>query len=71
MVGRQSWRSGSGWETLPDIRKLSVDPPGDPELVGRPTRRSGSPDHLRRSGTGRETQPRSVTGQETHTEVRK
>ena len=41
MVERQSWKSGSGRETLPDIRKWSGDPPGDPDLAGRPTQRSG------------------------------
>ena len=42
MVGRPSPRSESGWETLPEVRKWSVDPPGGPEMVGRPSRWSGS-----------------------------
>ena len=37
---------GDGTETLPEVRKWSGDPPGGPELVGRPAWTSG---------TGRET----------------
>ena len=50
LVGRRSCRSGSGGETLPEVRNWSVilpvvwnwseDPPGRPEVVGRPSRRS-------------------------------
>ena len=48
MVGRPSWRSGSGRETLPKFWKWLGDPIEGPEVVGRPTRMSGS---------GRETHP--------------
>ena len=51
--------SGTAWETLPEFRKWSEalpqvqncsgDPPGHSELLGRPSRRSG---------TGRETLPK-------------
>ena len=72
MVGRQSRRSGSGQETLPEVRKWSGDPIGGSELVGR---------RSQRSGTGRKTLPearkcsetlrRSGSGWETVSEVRK
>ena len=48
MVGRPFWRSGSGWETLLDLRKwseslpevwnLSGDPSGGPKMVGTPSK---------------------------------
>ena len=34
--------SGTGRETLPEVRKWLADPPGGPEIVGRPSQRSGS-----------------------------
>ena len=49
---RQSRKCGTGWVNLPEVRKWwetlqevlkwSGDPPGGPELVGRPSPRSGS-----------------------------
>ena len=49
MVSRPFRRSGSGWESLPEVRKWSEilpedwkrseDPPGGPQLVGRYSRR--------------------------------
>ena len=42
MVKRPSRSSGSGWETLSEVRKWSRDPLGVPEVVGRPSRRFGS-----------------------------
>ena len=69
MVVRHSRWSGSGRDTIPAVRKWSGDPPGGPEVVGRPSRRiqnwSGDPPGgpevvcrpARRSGSGRETLP--------------
>ena len=34
--------SGSGWETLPDVREWSGGPPRCPGVVGRPSQMSGS-----------------------------
>ena len=58
MVGRSVYRPGSGWEPLqhvlersgfpPAVQKWSGDPPGIPEVLGRPSSRSG---------IGRETLP--------------
>ena len=48
MVKRTSRRSGSGRETLLEVRKWLRDPPRGPEVVGRASRSSGS---------GRETLP--------------
>ena len=42
MVGMPSQMSGSGWETLTNVRKWSGVTPGCPGVVGRPTRMSGS-----------------------------
>ena len=53
LVWRPSWRSGTGLETLPKVRKWSGDPTGSVELVGRP---------FCRSGTGRETLPETGSG---------
>ena len=39
---RFSRRFGIGRETLPMVRNWSGDPPGGPELVGKPSRRCGS-----------------------------
>ena len=61
VVGRPSRRSGSRWETLPDVRKWSGYPPGGPELVGRPSRRS----------KWLEDPPGGPSGWETLSEVRK
>ena len=36
LVGRPSLRSGSGQETLPEVRKWSEDPPGGLEVVEDP-----------------------------------
>ena len=36
VVGRPSRMSGSGWETLMDVRDRSGDPPGCPGVVGVP-----------------------------------
>ena len=66
VIGRPSQRSGTGWETILEVRKWletipevwnwSGDPPEDVELVGRHSRRSGSSRRpSRRSGTGWET----------------
>ena len=51
MVERSSLGCGTGretlpefrkwWETLQEVLKWSGDPPGEPELVGRPSPRSG------------------------------
>ena len=68
MVSVTSQRFGSGLETLPEVLKLSADTPEVPEVVGRPSRRSGSGrETFRRSevvgrpsrisGNGRETLP--------------
>ena len=69
MVGGPSLRSESGRETHPEVQKWSGEPPGSPEMVGGPSRRSGSgrgdppggPEVVegpsRRSGSGRETLP--------------
>ena len=50
--------SGSGWETLPEVRKWSGDPLAGPEVVRSPI---GGPELVgrlsQRSGTGRETLP--------------
>ena len=40
MVGRPSGGSRSGRETLREVRKWLGDPPGVPEVVGRPSPRS-------------------------------
>ena len=42
MVGRPARRSGSGWETILEVQKLSGDPHGGTEVVRRPSRKSGS-----------------------------
>ena len=34
VVGRLCRRFGTGWETQPEVRNWSGDPPGSPELVG-------------------------------------
>ena len=34
--------SGSGQDTVPEVRKWSVDAPTGLEVVGRPSRRTGS-----------------------------
>ena len=76
VVGRLSWRSGSGWETFPDFLKWSVTLPkfrkwsGDPfcgqVVVGRPSRRSGSGRQtLPEVRQCRETLQRSESGRET------
>ena len=69
VVGRPSRRSGSGQETLPEVRKWSGDPPGGSKVVGRPFRgpelvgrhsrevRKWSGDTHERSGSGRVTLP--------------
>ena len=62
MVGRPILWCGSGRETLSEVLTWLGDPPGGPEVVGRPSRRSGS---------GREILRRSVSGRENHPEVRK
>ena len=48
VVGRPFWRSGSGWETLPEFQNWSGDTAVGLELFGRPFWRFGS---------GRETLP--------------
>ena len=56
MVGKPSQRSGSGQKTLPEVRKWSGDPSGNPEVVGYPpgcVELVGRP--FRRSGSGRDT----------------
>ena len=45
---RPSRRSVTGWKILPEVRNWMGDPPGGPELAGRPVLMSGS---------GRETLP--------------
>ena len=42
VVGRPSRMSGSGRESLPDVREWLRGPPGCPEVVERPYRMSGS-----------------------------
>ena len=45
--------SGSGWETLPDVREWSGRPPGCPGVLGRPCRMygsGGSPSRMTGSG---------------------
>ena len=39
---RPSWRCGTGWDTLPEVRKWSGDPPDVQELIGKPSRRFGT-----------------------------
>ena len=62
MVGRPSRRSGSGRKTVPEDRKWSEDPPGGPEVVGRP---SGGPEVVERPSR------RTASGRKTLLEVRK
>ena len=62
MVRRPSWRSGTDLETLQEVENWSGDPPGVLELVGRPSRTSGS---------GLKPSRISVTDRETLPEVRK
>ena len=58
MVGRLSWRFGSGLDTLPEVRKWSGDPPEGPEVIGRPVRCSGNGwETPRWSGSGQKTLP--------------
>ena len=50
--------SGSGWETLPEVRKWSGDPLAGPEVVRGPLEGPELVGRLsRRSGSGRETLP--------------
>ena len=42
MVGRPSQRSGSGRETLTEVRNWSGETTGGSEVVGRPYQRTGS-----------------------------
>ena len=53
--------SGSGREALPDVRGLSGGPSKCPEMVGRPSRMSGS---------GWEAVPDVGSGQETLQDIR-
>ena len=56
MVGRPSLRSGSGRETLPEVRKWSGHPPVDLEMDVRPSQRSECGRRASwRCGPGRET----------------
>ena len=93
MVGRRFRKSGSCRKTLPEVRrgletllefwKWSEDPPGGPEVVGRPSHRSGSGqeklpevqkwsrDPLGGSEVVGKPFRRSGRGQETLSEVRK
>ena len=58
VLGRPFLCSGSGRETLPQVRKGSGDLPKGPEVVGRPSRSSEVVVRpYRRSGSGRETLP--------------
>ena len=60
MVKSPSRNSGSGRETLPEVRKFLGDPPGGSEVVGRQSRRCG---------TGQETIPEDRKWSETIPEV--
>ena len=69
---RQSRRSGTSKETLPEVRNWSRDPPGGLEVVGDPL---GGPDVVGipswRSGSSRRLSRRRGTGPETLSVVRK
>ena len=41
-MGSPSQRSGSAREALPDVQEWSEGPPGGPEVLERPSRRSRS-----------------------------
>ena len=42
LAGRRSRRTGSGEETVPEVRKWAGDYPSGPEVVARPAQRSES-----------------------------